>query len=63
MCCCHPFHVEQGLGEDNRCLPTTSYCEVASSRRKKLGVGVQNMVGEICKHVCIRLAFRMVLRG
>ena len=35
----------------------------ASSRRKKLGVGVQNVVGKFGKHVCIRLAFRMVLRG
>ena len=60
MCCCHPFHAEQGLGEGNGCLPTTPQCEAASSRRKKLGVSVQDMVGEFCKHVCVRLAFRMV---
>ena len=24
---------------------------------------MQNVVGEFCKHVCIRVAFRMVLRG
>ena len=31
-------------------MPTTPQCEGASSRRKKLGVDVQNMVGEFCKH-------------
>ena len=34
MCRCHPFHAEQGLGEGNGCLPKTSQCEAASSRRK-----------------------------
>ena len=24
---------------------------------------MQNVVGEFCKHVCIRVAFRMVLRA
>ena len=28
---------------------------------KKLGVGVQNLVGKFCKHVRVRLVFRMVL--
>ena len=61
MCCCYPFHAEQGWGEDNRCLPTGASCELASSRGEKLGVGVQNVAGEFCKHVNIRVAFRMVL--
>ena len=47
--------------EGNGCLPTTPHCEATSSRRKKLGVGVQDVVGEFCKHVCVRLAFRMGL--
>ena len=59
VCCCHPFHAEQGMGEGNGCLPTTPQCEAASSRRKKLGVRVQDVVGEFRKHVCVRLAFRM----
>ena len=51
------------LNEGNGFLPTTPHCEAASSRNKKLGVRVHNMVGRFCKYVCIRLAYRMALGG
>ena len=41
-----------GVGEDNRCLPTAAWCDAASSRSKRLGVGVQNVVGE-CASMCV----------
>ena len=50
-----------GLGEGNGCLPTTPQREATSSSRKKLRVGVQDVVGEFCKHVRVRLPFRMFL--
>ena len=31
--------------------------------KKVLGVSVQDMVGEFCKHVCVHLAFRLVPRS
>ena len=40
------FMRKQGSGEGNGCLPPTPQCEAASSRWKKFGVGVQNMVRE-----------------
>ena len=63
MCCCHPFHADKGWDKIiDACLQQPSLRQ-ALSRGKMLGVGVQNVVGEFCKHVCIRVALRMVLRG
>ena len=33
-------------------LAYNTRCQAASSRSKKLGVGVQNVVGQFGKHVC-----------
>ena len=63
VCCCHPLHAEQGTEEGNRCLPATPQCEAASSRRRKLGVCVQDVVGQFCTHIWFCLAFRMVVRS
>ena len=42
-----------GMGKGNGCLPATPHCEVASSSREKLGVGVQDVVGEYFASMCV----------
>ena len=58
MCCAAAIHFVWNRGWEkvfDACLQRS-----ASSSREKLGVGVQDVVGEFCKHVCVRLAFLMV---
>ena len=59
----HTLHAEQGMANDLLPLSTTAKCAATSTGGEKLGVGGQNMVGELCKNVLVRLADRMVHRG